>query len=125
MTRKRTGFTLIELLVVMGILMFLFGLGIAILPGIYQKWETVKGAEMVQGALARARQEARRSGRPTGVRFTTSGGQVNVLKLIQQPIDARGAGGPVAGGAYLIPEGAGLPTLAPVGNMRYFTVRQP
>ena len=124
MTRKRSGFTLIELLVVMGILMFLFGLGIAILPGIYQKWETLKGAEMVQAALARARQESRRSGRPTGIRFAPgAGGSISNLKLIQQPIDATGAAAPAGG--YLIPEGAGLPTLAPIGNTRYFVVRPP
>jgi type II secretory pathway pseudopilin PulG len=101
-----SGFTLIELLVVMGILMFLFGLGIAILPAIYQRWEVSKGAQLVQGALARARQEARRSGRPTGVRLTATAGSVQDLKLIQQPVDGSGAGG------YFVPEGAGLPNLA-------------
>jgi type II secretory pathway pseudopilin PulG len=85
---EHAGFTLVELLVVMGILMFLFGLGIAILPAVYQKWTTTKGAEMVQGALARARQEARRSGRATGIRL--SGATVTDLSFIQQPIDLTG-----------------------------------
>jgi type II secretory pathway pseudopilin PulG len=85
---EHAGFTLIELLVVMGILMFLFGLGIAILPAVYQKWTTTKGAEMVQGALARARQEARRSGRATGIRL--SGSTVKDLSFVQQPIDLTG-----------------------------------
>jgi type II secretory pathway pseudopilin PulG len=85
---EHAGFTLVELLVVMGILMFLFGLGIAILPAVYQKWTTTKGAEMVQGALARARQEARRSGHATGIRL--SGATVTDLSFVQQPIDFTG-----------------------------------
>jgi prepilin-type N-terminal cleavage/methylation domain-containing protein len=94
---EHAGFTLIELLVVMAILMFLFGLGIAILPAVYQKWTTTKGAEMVQGALARARQEARRSGHATGIRL--SGATVTDLSFIQQPIDLTGGTLTAQGGA--------------------------
>src|SRR4029453_7309252 len=86
-SRRRAGFTLIELLVVMGVLMFLFGLGVAILPSIYQRWETTKGVEMLQGRLAPAPREARRSGKPTGIRMTSSAGMVINLKFVQQPID--------------------------------------
>lgn len=97
---KHAGFTLVELLVVMGIIMFLFGLGIAILPAIYQKWTTAKGGELVQGALSRARQEARRSGRPTGVRF--SGSQVTDLTFVQQPIDLTGGTLSAQAGAQMV-----------------------
>jgi type II secretory pathway pseudopilin PulG len=124
-TRHRTGFTLIELLVVMGILMFLFGLGIAILPAVYQRWETTKGAEIVQGALARARQEARRSGKPTGVRLLVGGQYAADLRLIQQPVMGSGAGG------YFIPEGAGLPAKTipaapdPRANLTWYRMADP
>jgi type II secretory pathway pseudopilin PulG len=85
------GFTLVELLVVMGILMLLFGIGVAFLPSVYQRMESAKGAEQLQGALARARQEARRSGRPSGVRLIDSGGGlVPNIAFVQQPIDLTG-----------------------------------
>jgi prepilin-type N-terminal cleavage/methylation domain-containing protein len=124
--KPRQGFTLVELLVVMGILMFLFSLGIAILPAVYQRWETAKGAEQVQGALARARQEARRSGKPTGIRMIAQGGNVQDLRFIQQPIDSSDVAG-AGPGDYLVPEGAGLPRPAggAIGNNRYLVVREP
>src|SRR5262245_14763874 len=91
---NRQGFTLIELMVVMGIFAFLFALGVAMLPSIYQKWESAQGGQIVQGALARARQEARRSNRPSGVRLLTEQkfGKTASLKLqfIQQPMDLTG-----------------------------------
>src|SRR5262245_53688618 len=117
MKRTRSGFTLIELMVVMGILMFLFGLGVAILAAVYQRWETSKGAEMVQAGLARARQEARRSGKPTGIRLVSQGGNATNLSFVQQPLIGSGNGG------YFVPEGAGLPTKNPPANgLKYYRV---
>ncbi len=131
-SRRRSGFTLIELLVVMGILMFLFGLGIGILPSVYQRWETSYGTQVVQNTLARARQEARRSGRNTGVRLMVPNyPKVTDIKFVQQPLDATDAtlGQP---GDYVYPDGAGLPMQLPIqapntltANMRYRVVRQP
>jgi prepilin-type N-terminal cleavage/methylation domain-containing protein len=127
-TQRRDGFTLIELLVVMGIILFLFGMGVAILPSVYQRWEATNGAQMVQGTFARARQEARRSGRPTGVRMLVQAGTyASDLKFVQQPLD--GLNPAQAGPSdYLIPDGAGLPAKAgtqPIANLRYRVARQP
>jgi type II secretory pathway pseudopilin PulG len=91
--RDRSAFTIVELLVVMGILMFLFGLGVAMLPSVYQKVESAKGAEILQGAFARARQEARRSGRPSGVRLfpdPPNNVYVSSLQFVQEPVDLTG-----------------------------------
>lgn len=92
----RRGFTLIELLVVIGIIIFLFGLVYAFLPAVYQRTESTQGAQMVQNALAQARQRARRDGLACGIRFepdrTIPGPAryVTVLKWIQQPADITG-----------------------------------
>jgi type II secretory pathway pseudopilin PulG len=134
-TQRRNACTLIELLVVMAILMFLFGLGIGFLPSVYQRWETTYGIQTVQNTLARARQEARRSGRPTGVRFPIQAGNlVTSLKIVQQPLDdiyTNAAPAAILGNDYLVPDGAGLPIQTPVAagatlnNMRYRLVHTP
>jgi prepilin-type N-terminal cleavage/methylation domain-containing protein len=93
---SRRAFTLIELLVVIGIIIFLFGLVYAFLPAVYQRTEATTGAQMVQNALAQARQRARRDGLACGIRFEPDRSIpgparfVTVLKWIQQPADITG-----------------------------------
>jgi len=95
----RAGFTLIELLVVIGILIFLFGLTVAFLPAVYQRDGAARGAQVVQAALAEARQRARRDKLNTGLRIAPTNAQYcTTLTWVQQPID-------LSGGTLTVPRG--------------------
>ena len=96
---RRPGFTLIELLVVISIILLLFTLTVAFMPAVYKRDDSVRGAQMVQTRLAMARQQARRDGVVTGVRFRpdpTLAGMpryCTTMTMIQQPMDITGGGG--------------------------------
>ncbi|MBL8796744.1 MAG: prepilin-type N-terminal cleavage/methylation domain-containing protein [Planctomycetia bacterium] len=89
--QRRAGFTLIELLVVIGILLFLFGLTVAFLPAVYQRDGAARGAQVLQAALAEARQRARRDKLNTGLRIAPTRAQFcERLTWVQQPVDLTG-----------------------------------
>lgn len=91
--QDRLGFTLIELLVVITIISLIAALGYLFFPS-FSSRTMVDAADRVQGVLLLTKQQARRDGRPTGVRLVvTSGTFVNTLQMIQQPDDFTPAGG--------------------------------
>src|SRR4051794_33926385 len=89
---RRSGFTLIELLVVIGLMLLLFGLGVAFLPSASSTAAEARAASMVQSWLNIARQRAQRDQVPHGVRFLVKslGGLSQVVtdaQYIEQPED--------------------------------------
>src|SRR5262245_36607583 len=66
---RRRGFTLIELLVVIGIIAFLAGLVMLVVPTILEKDRTVDAVTSVEGWLNNARVRAIKDRLPRGVRF--------------------------------------------------------
>lgn len=92
----RRGFTLTELLVVIAIMGFLATLTALYFPRFQDREHVNRGADSLQMWLVMARQQARRDGLPTGLRFVfdTSGGPLNQgapfcrqVVYIQQPED--------------------------------------
>jgi len=68
-TYRRAGMTLVELVVVMAVIAVLATLTALYFPR-FQEGENVnRGADLLQGWLLIAKQQARRDGRPTGIRF--------------------------------------------------------
>jgi prepilin-type N-terminal cleavage/methylation domain-containing protein len=66
---RRTGFTLIELMVVIGIVVFLAGITMLVVPTILEKDRSVDAVTSIEGWLQNARLRALRDGQPRGVRF--------------------------------------------------------
>jgi len=102
-TYRRAGMTLVELVVVIAIIGVLATLTALYFPR-FQEGENVnRGADLLQGWLLIAKQQARRDGRPTGIRFlfdpsahvTTGASEplptgtniVSEIAYIQQPPD--------------------------------------
>ena len=81
---QRSAFTLVELLVVIAIVTILAALTAVYFPR-FQDQE--RGADKLQGWLLSAKMQAKRDGRPTGLRLTldSSGTIVTDLAYIQQP----------------------------------------
>src|SRR5262245_51947415 len=68
-TCRRRGVTLIELLVVLGIIGFLAVLGYLVLPDLFKNFQRTRGTDTLSQWLLVAKQQAKRDGVPTGVRF--------------------------------------------------------
>ncbi|MBV9121766.1 MAG: prepilin-type N-terminal cleavage/methylation domain-containing protein [Planctomycetes bacterium] len=92
----REAFTLIELLVVLSILAFLAALTAIYFANFSPGDSGQRGADQLSGWLLIARQQARRDGLPTGVRFVMNGNTAVGIQYIQQPDD-------VAQGMYIGP----------------------
>lgn len=127
---QRRAFTLIELLVVMAIMLTLFALGVAFLPGTYQDRHVQRGAEQIQRYLVMAREKAKRDQVPVGVQLLKSmepGKEsfVEKLRFVTRPADITRnsisslgpdtvsvdspAAGTILDGDYLEVNGNGLP----------------
>lgn len=85
----RRGFTLVEMLVVIAIILMLFALGVAFLPGAYQDKDVRRGAELLQRWLVMARERAKRDKIPVGIRLLnpTFSTYVDKLQFIMRPDD--------------------------------------
>lgn len=85
--KPRRGFTLVELLVVIGIILMLAAIVAAVAPGFRDQQKVPRGADIVQGAFASARQWAKRDRVATGIRLIFDAGNTTVseLQFIQQP----------------------------------------
>jgi prepilin-type N-terminal cleavage/methylation domain-containing protein len=66
---RRGGFTLIELMVVIGVITFLAGLAMLVVPTVLEKDRTTDAVTMVEGWLQNAKLRALRDKAPRGVRF--------------------------------------------------------
>jgi len=87
----RPGFTLIELLVVISIMTFVGALLILIAPALVKSEPASRGAQLLQGNLFIAKQQALRDRAPYGIRLLQdSDGQVRSFQFIQQPGDFTG-----------------------------------
>lgn len=69
-TNRRAGLTLVELIVVIAIIATLATITALYFPRFQEQEQVNRGADMLQGWLLIARQQARRDGVPTGIRFT-------------------------------------------------------
>jgi prepilin-type N-terminal cleavage/methylation domain-containing protein len=83
----RPGFTLIELLVVISIIAFLMALLVMIGPALLRSEAASRGAQLLQGNLFIAKQQALRNRAPYGLRLIPDAGTYNVrsFQFIQQP----------------------------------------
>jgi prepilin-type N-terminal cleavage/methylation domain-containing protein len=82
----RLGFTLIELLVVISLITFLAAMAVLIGPAILKSEQSSRGAQLLQGNLFIAKQQALRNRAPYGIRLLPDGnGNFNALQFIQQP----------------------------------------
>ena len=96
----RPGFTLIELMVVVSIIAFLAALLVLVAPSLVQSEPASRGAQLLQGNLFLAKQQALRDRAPYGVRLLQdSDGQVRSFQFIQQPGDFTGGSVAVAAGS--------------------------
>jgi prepilin-type N-terminal cleavage/methylation domain-containing protein len=87
----RTGFTLIELLVVIFLITFLAALTVVIGPALIVSEPASRGAQLLQGNLFIAKQQALRDRNPYGIRLLADAdGQVRSFQFIQQPSDFTG-----------------------------------
>jgi len=93
-SNRQEAFTLIELLVVIGILTLLAALTAVYFANFAPGDSGQRSADQMSGWLLIARQQARRDGVPTGVRFVMSGTTATGIQYIQQPDD-------VAQGVYV------------------------
>jgi prepilin-type N-terminal cleavage/methylation domain-containing protein len=90
---RQSGFTLIEMLVVLGLILFISALTYAFMPSVQEKQRVARGASLLQGWLAVAKNMAIRDGAPRGVRLSNGAlvnGQlppVTALQYIEQPDD--------------------------------------
>jgi len=93
-TRHATGrpaFTLIELLVVIFLITFLAGMTVLIGPALILSESSSRGAQLLQGNLFVAKQQALRDRAPYGIRLLKDAdGQVRSFQFIQQPSDFTG-----------------------------------
>jgi prepilin-type N-terminal cleavage/methylation domain-containing protein len=112
----RRGFTLIEMLVVMGIMLLLFAIGVAFLPGMYQRNDGPVNAAAVQRLLVKARTEARTYNKITGVIFnpgnpTIATAGTSTLAIGQYPDDivSSGVTNPAGPTVVNFPPGAPIP----------------
>lgn len=97
-TRQRAGLTLVELIVVIAIIGVLATLTALYFPRFQAREFVQRGTDKLSGWLLIARQQARRDGKPTGVRLlVNNNGIANKLQYIQQPDD-------FAQGMYLGPD---------------------
>src|SRR5437762_2587971 len=73
---RRRGFTLVELLVVMGVMMFLAAIAVYMLPRMQENVKVSRAAQLLQSWLLNAKQRAKSSQLPTGVRLIYDSGLV-------------------------------------------------
>ena len=100
---RRPGFTLIELLVVIGIIAFLAALLVLIGPAFLKSEKSSRGAQMLQGVLFIAKQQALRDRNPYGIRLLRDpDGQVRSFQYIQQPGDFTGGKVSVTSGSQTV-----------------------
>lgn len=87
--KRRTGFTLIEMLVVMSLIILLAGLAVAFLPGVNDQQRAARGATMLQGYLAIAKQKAFQRRSIYGLRLTNTAGNgiITDFQYIEKPDD--------------------------------------
>src|SRR5690348_8695535 len=84
---RRPAVTLIELLVVISIVLLISGLAYLAMPNL-QSRRMVDAADRLTGWLLISKMQAKRDGRPTGVRFVQdSAGNFTILQYIQAPDD--------------------------------------
>jgi prepilin-type N-terminal cleavage/methylation domain-containing protein len=84
----RRGFTLTELIVVIAIIGFLATLTALYFPRFQDSEYVRRGTDSLQMWLIMAKQQARRDGRPTGLRFTVNNSTCRSVHYIQQPEDS-------------------------------------
>jgi prepilin-type N-terminal cleavage/methylation domain-containing protein len=90
---RRAGFTLVELIVAIAIIATLAALTAVYFPRFQDQEAVSRGADMLQGLLLAARQQARRDGVPTGLRFQVQVNSSNQptyatgIQFVQQPGD--------------------------------------
>jgi prepilin-type N-terminal cleavage/methylation domain-containing protein len=90
---RRAGFTLVELIVAIAIIATLAALTAVYFPRFQEQEGVSRGADMLQGLLLAARQQARRDGVPTGLRFQVQVNSSNQptyatgVQFVQQPGD--------------------------------------
>jgi prepilin-type N-terminal cleavage/methylation domain-containing protein len=88
--RPRGGYTLLEVIVVMAVLAVLFTMIALFFPNFQGRQQAESGASSLSGWLLIAKQQAKRDGRPTGLRFIPLTGNANFvtqMQYIQQPDD--------------------------------------
>ena len=121
--QRRPGFTLIELLVVMSIITFLAGLAVLIGPALLKSEQASRGAQLLQGNLFIAKQQALRNAAPYGIRLLPDRDvptNVRSFQFIQQPDNFSGGTVTISGPRTLTFGGVDLsgglsdPTLWPV-----------
>lgn len=84
---RRAGLTLVELIVVIAIVATLATLTALYFPRFQEQSAVDRAADMIQGWLLIAKQQARRDGVPTGLQLTFTGGVCSEMTYIQQPED--------------------------------------
>jgi prepilin-type N-terminal cleavage/methylation domain-containing protein len=128
----RPGFTLIELLVVIVIITIVSGLLMLIAPALLKSEPASRGAQLLQGNLFIAKQQALRNSAPYGIRLLPdSDGQVRSFQFIQQPGDFTGgsitvqAASPTTATFANVDLSGGLtdPTLWPVQQGDYLQIQ--
>jgi prepilin-type N-terminal cleavage/methylation domain-containing protein len=127
--RGRAGFTLIELLVVIFLISFLAALTVMIGPALILSEPSSRGAQLLQGNLFIAKQQALRDRNPYGIRLLADAdGQVRSFQFIQQPTDFTGGSVTIQAGNLNQPiftgvdltGGLTVPSLYPVQAGDYF-----
>jgi prepilin-type N-terminal cleavage/methylation domain-containing protein len=88
---RRSAFTLVEMLVALSIVLFLGAITVTFLPTVQEKQRVARGASLLQGWLATAKNLAIRDGAPRGVRIrgkaNASSNLITSCQYVEQPDD--------------------------------------